>query len=115
MAKTLTELMDIYRNLMSDFEEGIYGLLGDAYCEGMSRHEEFERFLDEVISDEDYCEGWIDGWNAQAEIDPVSDEYSYVYLWHDGNYYCGICGGSVDPVFNYCPTCGGVIELRDVL
>ena len=115
MAKTLTELVNEFRSIMSDFDEKIYDLLGDTYYEGMTRQEEFEEFIDEMLMNEDYCQGWIDGWNNQAEIKPVDVEYSYIYAWHDGNYYCGVCGGSVDPIFNYCPTCGAIIDLRDIL
>ena len=65
--------------------------------------------------DDMYCEGFIDGWNAQAEIKPYESRLAFILPYSDGNYYCSACGCIVDPVFDFCCHCGAELDLEFVL
>lgn len=73
--------------------------------------------IDWLISsmDDMYCDGFIDGWNAQAEIKPYESRLAFILPYSDGNYYCSACGCIVDPVFDFCCHCGAELDLEYVL
>ena len=74
-------------------------------------------FLDWVIDgyEDMYCDGWIDGWNARNDAENKQTPIADIIPWHDGNYYCSICGGIIDPVFDYCCHCGSILDLGGIL
>ena len=74
-------------------------------------------FIDWVLEgmDDMYCDGFIDGWNAQAEISEFKDIIADIIPWHDGNYYCSACGCMIDPIFDYCCHCGAALDSRLIL
>ena len=111
MPKTLTECNDDLREIIKELKVKLYYLTGECYYNGMEVMEE----LDNDIAEESYCNGWIDGWNEHAEIINNPTDIAYITPWHDGNFYCSNCDQLVHLCYDFCPSCGFPLDLRDVL